>query len=116
ESCPEVGGAGSMRLKAEMVFWGTSVSGVAQMDHCFDVKGLGKEVGEGDGLNRVARAEEGAQVTGQGGRIAGDVNQRGRGGLREQGAGLSAQSGAWGIGDDQIGTRTVAVAAKEVEG
>ena len=67
------------RSKSRKLFWPSSLSGAAQLDHCFQMKGLGKEVGEGDGLDLVARGDERAQVAGQRGRVAGDVDQRGRG-------------------------------------
>jgi len=41
-----------------------SLSAAAQLNHCFQVKGLGKEVGQGDGLDLVAGSEERAQVAG----------------------------------------------------
>ena len=64
------------------------------MDHCFQVIGLGKEIGEGDGFDPVAGGEERAQVAGQRGGIAGDAGQ-GRGGdCGQQRAALRAQANA----------------------
>ena len=65
-------------LKPEKLFWPSSLSGAAQLDHCFQVKGLRKEVGEGYGLDSVAGSDERAQITSQRGGVAGDTNQRGR--------------------------------------
>ena len=68
------------------------------------MEGLGKEIGEGDGLDCVARGDERAQVAGQGCRVAGDVDQRGRGDLSEQRVISGAEAGARRVDDDQIGT------------
>ena len=60
--CPELVGSACMHLKIEKVLWWTSLSGAAQLDHCLQVEGLGKEVGEGDGVDGVTRGDERAQV------------------------------------------------------
>src|SRR5208337_2821190 len=119
--CAEVVGSACMRLKIEKVLWGTSLSGAPQMDHCLKVEGLGKEVGEGDGVDRVARGDERAEVAGQGSGVAGDVDHGGRGNLREQRAGLRTKAGARRVEDNQIGARMLgmrrlAAAVEKIEG
>jgi len=74
------------------VFWPSSLSGAAQLDYCFQVKGLRKEISEGDGLNLVVGTGECAQVAGQRGGVAGDVGHGGRGDLSEQRAGFRAEA------------------------
>ncbi len=80
----EAVGSACMRLKSGKVLWGTSLSGAAQMDHCLQVKGLGKKVGKGNGMDGVAGSDEHAQVAGQGRGVAGDVDERGCRDLAEQ--------------------------------
>ena len=52
-----VGESDFIAPKAQKQFWPSSLSGAPQMDHCFQVKGLRKEVGEGDGLDLVAGSD-----------------------------------------------------------
>jgi len=53
-------------------------------------------------MDGVAGGEEGAQVAGQRGRIAGDVDQPGRGDLGEKDGDVRAEAGAWGVKDYQV--------------
>jgi hypothetical protein len=93
----------ALRRKVEKLFWPSSLSGAAQLNHCFYVKGLRKEIGKGDGLDSVAGSEERAQIAGQRGRVAGDANQRGSGDLGQQCTGFRAQASARRVQDDQVG-------------
>jgi hypothetical protein len=70
------------------------------MDHCLEMKGLGKKVGEGDGVDCVARGDESAQVAGQGCRVAGDVDHGGRGDGGEEGDDFGAEAGAGRVKND----------------
>ena len=108
-------------LKPEKLFWPSSLSGAAQLDHCFQVKGLRKEVNEGDGLDSIAGSDERAQITSQRGGVARDADQRRSGDLCQQRAYLRAQAGARRVHDNQIGSsRALGAMArvnlKEVEG
>ncbi len=64
------------------------------------MEGLGKEVGEGHGLDGVARGGERAQVAGQGCRVAGDVDERGCGDLSKQRGDVWAEANAGRIDDN----------------
>src|SRR5580658_7326573 len=79
-----------------------SLAIAAQMDHCFQMEGVRKQVGQGDGVNCVPRCNEGAQVTSERGGVAGDVDERGRADLGEEGSDLRAEAGARRIHNDEI--------------
>ena len=72
------------------------------MNHCFQMKGLGKKIGAGDGLDLVAGGNQRAQIAGQGGRVAGNVSQGGGGDPGQQCTGLRAEAGARRVYDNQI--------------
>jgi len=80
------------------------------------MKGLRKQVGEGEGFNLVAAVKKGAQVAGQGCGVAGDVNQRGGGDADEQGGNLRAEADTWRVDNDQVGPAAFWTAAEKVEG
>jgi hypothetical protein len=88
------------------------------VDHCFQMEGLGKEVREGDGLDRVAGGDEGAQIACERCGVAGDVDQRGcrdlgeeRGDLRARpvrGGSTTIRSGCSSLGVPRRKSRVVA--------
>ncbi len=67
------------------------------------MRGVGEEVERGDRRDPVARVQEAAEVPGEGGRVAGDVddNRGAEGGGPVQGLGRQADAGR--IDDDDVG-------------
>ena len=79
------------------------------------MKSLREQVGERDGFNCVAGGDEGAQITRQRGRVAGDVDQRGSGDCGEQRGDLRAEAGAGRVDDDEFGRLGGPCAAQKLQ-
>jgi hypothetical protein len=110
-------------LKTGRILWLSSLtgarrSGEAKVDHCLKMKGLGEEVGEGDGFNLIAGGEQGAEVASERGGVTGDVDERWGGDLGEECGDFRAQAGAGWVDHNQIrtGGSGLGGAAEEVEG
>ena len=73
------------------------------MNQCLQVEGLGKEVGEGDGLDGVSRGDKHAQIAGEGCRVAGDVDHGGGSDPCKQSGNVRAKAGAGRIYNHQVG-------------
>ena len=89
-------------MEIERILWLISLSGVAQVDHCLEVEGLRKEVGEGDGFDLIAARHQVAEVAGECGGIAGDVDERRGGNLGEECGDFGAQASAGRVHNYQI--------------
>src|SRR5580698_39630 len=74
----------------------------AEMDDRFEVEGLREEVGQRDGFDCVAVGDEGAQVAGERGGVAGDVDQRGHGDGGEERDDFCAEAGAGRVDYDEV--------------
>ena len=63
------------RSKIGKDLWRSSLSGAAELNHCFQMKRLRKQVGKRQGFDRISHCKQRAQVARQRCRIAGDVDQ-----------------------------------------
>src|SRR6185437_472621 len=79
-------------------------SGAAQASDGLQVKRLREKVGQGDEFQSVTRGKQRAQVAGQRGRIARNVNESGRGSRPQYLVDLLAQPGARRVYDDEVRT------------
>ena len=73
------------------------------MDYGLKVEGVREQVRERDGVERVSGGQKGAQIAGQGGRIAGDVDQGRCCDRAKQGSDFRAETGAWRVNHNQVG-------------
>lgn len=100
---------------------GQKQSRPAEMNDALQMKGLREQVGERNGLDLIAGGDQSAEIAGEGGWVAGDVDERrGCDGCQQRGD-FGAEARARGIENNEVGDRLVgpaqvAVGTEELEG